>query len=53
MTQQEADRQGFSYEGIWSRITLSVHSFLQAVGLTAHVFTLLADAAIRPNMVAG
>ncbi|MGB4405982.1 MAG: ACT domain-containing protein [Sphaerochaeta sp.] len=53
MAQEEADRQGLPYEGIWSRITLSVHSSLQAVGLTAHVSTLLADAGISANMVAG
>lgn len=53
MTQAEADRQGFSYEGIWSRITLSVHSSLQAVGLTAIVSKILSDAGISANMVAG
>lgn len=53
MTQSEADRQGLSYELIWSRITLSVHSSLQSVGLTAHVSTLLSDAGISANMVAG
>lgn len=53
LTQETADLQGFSYEGLWSRITLSVHSSLQAVGLTAHVSKLLADAGISANMVAG
>ncbi len=53
MTQEEADRQGIPYEGVWKRITLSVHSSLQAVGLTAHVSKLLSDAGISANMVAG
>jgi len=53
MTQAEADRQGFSYEGLWSRVTLSVHSSLQAVGLTASVSKLLSDAGISANIVAG
>jgi len=53
MKQEEADCQGLSYEGIWSRITLSVHSSLHAVGLTAHVSRLLADAGISANIVAG
>lgn len=30
LTQEAADLQGFCYEGVWSRITLSVHSSLQA-----------------------
>ncbi len=53
MQQEDADRQGFSYEGVWRRITLSVHSSLHAVGLTAHVSRVLADAGISANIVAG
>ena len=53
MRQEEADRQNFSYEGLWRRITLSVHSSLQAVGLTACVSKALSDAGICANIVAG
>jgi hypothetical protein len=37
----------------WARITLEVHSALQAVGLTAAVSATLATAGIPANMVAG
>lgn len=53
MKQEEADRQALSYEGFWSRITLSVHSSLHAVGLTAVVSKQLSDAGISANIVAG
>lgn len=53
MTQERADLQGFPYEGLWRCITLTVHSSLQAVGLTARVSNLLAGAGISANMVAG
>lgn len=44
----DADR-GF----VAGRITLRVHSDLTAVGLTAHVAQVLADAGISANVVAG
>ena len=53
LEQDEADRRGFSYEGLWRRITLNVYSSLEAVGLTSHVSTLLSDAGISANMIAG
>ncbi|HTU09833.1 MAG TPA: ACT domain-containing protein [Allosphingosinicella sp.] len=36
----------------WARITLTIHSSLAAVGLTARVATALADRGISANMVA-
>lgn len=44
---------GLSPEGPMARITLTVHSALAAVGLTAAVSTALASAGISANMVAG
>jgi hypothetical protein len=42
---------GFHWVGAW--ITLHVHSALEAVGLTAAVSTVLADAGISCNVLAG
>lgn len=39
--------------GEWARISLSVHSDLSAVGLTAAFATALGDAGISANVVAG
>lgn len=44
---------GLTPEGPMARITLTVHSALAAVGLTAAVSTALAGAGISANMVAG
>jgi uncharacterized protein len=40
-------------DGTWARISLSVHSSLSAVGLTAAISRALADASIPANIVAG
>jgi len=40
-------------EGEWARISLGVHSSLEAVGLTAALSTRLAEAGISANVVAG
>ena len=40
-------------DGAWARISLTVHSDLEAVGLTAAVAHALAYAGIAANMVAG
>ena len=50
---QQADQSGLSYEGHFKRITLTVQSSLEAVGLTAVVSQALADHDIPANVVAG
>ena len=47
-----ADTLGWLYEGVFCRITLEVHSSLEAVGLTAVVATELAKQNISANVVA-
>ena len=47
-----ADTLGWIYTGIFCRITLEVHSSLQAVGLTAVVATELTKHNISANVVA-
>ena len=47
-----ADTLGWIYEGIFCRITLKVHSSLEAVGLTAVVATELTKQNISANVVA-
>lgn len=52
MTQAGADGAGLAYEGTFRRVTLSVHSSLQAVGLTAAVATALAAHGVSANVIA-
>lgn len=49
----EARARGLKHEGEFRKITLSVHSSLQAIGLTAVVATALANRGIPCNVVAG
>ncbi|HKJ11446.1 MAG TPA: ACT domain-containing protein [Ornithinimicrobium sp.] len=49
---EDADAQGLSYELVTAWISLTVHSALDAVGLTAAMSTRLADAGISANVVA-
>lgn len=48
-----AEQQRLPFDGVFRCITLTVHSSLAAVGLTAAVSTALADAGIPANVVAG
>ncbi len=53
LTERDADRLGLSYDYVAGWITLHVHSALAAVGLTAAVSAVLAEADISCNVVAG
>jgi hypothetical protein len=48
-----AQEAGFACDVVLRCITLTVHSSLEAVGLTAAVATALADAGISANVIAG
>lgn len=52
MTRTAADRNRLPYEALFRRITLNVHSSLEAVGLTAAVSSRLAEWEISANVVA-
>lgn len=47
-----AQSAGLSFEGTYSQITLTVHSSLEAVGLTAAVASKLASKGISANVIA-
>ena len=47
-----AEQEGIHFEGVYRQITLTVHSSLDAVGLTAAVSTKLASHGISANVVA-
>jgi len=53
LPRQQADSLAIAYEDIFGCITLSVHSSLLAVGLTASVAAALAEHEISANLVAG
>ena len=52
LTQTSADQASLAYEGVFSRLELSVYSSLQAVGLTAAVAKALAKEQISANVFA-
>lgn len=49
---ESADSSGLEYESIFKCITLTVHSSLEAVGLTAAVSTKLSEHKISANIIA-
>lgn len=53
LTRAEADRAGLSYDFVAAWITLTIHSSLQAVGLTAAFSKALGEAGISCNVLAG
>lgn len=53
LREEEADRAGLGHDYTAGRITLRVHSALDAVGLTAAVAAELASAGLSCNVVAG
>jgi hypothetical protein len=53
LRREHADAAGIPYDFVASWITLTVHSDLAAVGLTAAFSTALADAGISCNVLAG
>ena len=52
LTKDRANKAGLHYEGVFRQITLTVHSSLEAVGLTAAVSTKLASKGISANVIA-
>jgi len=52
LTQAQAERWQIPYSGVYACITLSVHSSLEAVGLTAAVSNALSEQKISANVVA-
>lgn len=53
LRREDAERLGLPVAWVGAWITLRVHSALDAVGLTAAVSTVLADAGISCNVLAG
>ncbi|MHA1575748.1 MAG: ACT domain-containing protein [Candidatus Thorarchaeota archaeon] len=51
LPKDDADRLSLDYESLWARITLTVHSSLDAVGFLAKVTEVLFDAGISSNVV--
>lgn len=53
VSKTKADEHKISYDTIFNKITLEVHSSLEAVGLTAAISAALASGNISANIVAG
>jgi hypothetical protein len=52
LTKDKADKADLQYEGVFRQITLTVHSSLEAVGLTAAIATKLTSKGISANVIA-
>ena len=52
VSRENADKSGLKYEAVFRCITLTVHSSLEAVGLTAAVSTKLSEHQISANVIA-
>lgn len=52
LSRAQADGAGLPYDELWACISLSVHSALSAVGLTATISARLAAAGLSANVVA-
>ena len=52
LTKDKADEADLQYEGVFRQITLTVHSSLEAVGLTAAIATKLTSKGISANVIA-
>ena len=53
VAKDKADKKALSYESVFNKITLNVHSSLDAVGLTAAISTALKEVNISANVIAG
>lgn len=53
LRKEDADEKGFSYPSVYAWISLTVHSSLEAVGLTAAFSNALAKENISCNVIAG
>ncbi len=53
LKKETADKNRVPYEAVFKKITLKIHSSLDAVGLTAKVSAKLAELGISANVVAG
>jgi len=52
LTKQTAQQEKLAFEGVFKKVTLTVHSSLAAVGLTAAVSTKLTEHQISANVIA-
>ncbi|WP_338032224.1 ACT domain-containing protein [Desulforhopalus vacuolatus] len=52
LTKDNAEKANLKYEGVFKGITLTVHSSLEAVGLTAAISSKLAEKGISANVIA-
>ena len=53
ISKDEAEKKNLSFNAVFHKITLEVHSSLEAVGLTAAISTALASQNISANVIAG